>query len=344
MLALSLNKNRKLKLIKKKLPKLKKKTYRVKILYSSICSSDIPRAFNKGSYNYPLIMGHEMCGKIVDRGLNAKKYNTEDLISIYPLIPKCKKCSQCKIGNYNLCNKYSYYGSREDGGFAEYLDVREWNIFKLSDKINIKLASIIEPTAVAYNIYDKIKNNSKQESILIIGCGFLGQILSRILYQNNFKNITCIDRNKYKVDFLKKFSKKIYNGDLKILNNKNFDCIVDFIGTNSSFQFSLTNLNPKGKFVLPANIYKNFLIKKKTINFIARKEIKIEGVWNSTYKYKKSNWNFAEKFLIKNEKEIFNLITHEIRLSDSVNFFKYLNNYKNIKRKKKNYLKAIIEN
>ena len=72
MLALSLNKNSSLKIINKKLNKLKDNKYRVKILYSSICASDIPRAFKRGAYNYPLIMGHEFSGKIIERGKRKK--------------------------------------------------------------------------------------------------------------------------------------------------------------------------------------------------------------------------------------------------------------------------------
>ena len=344
MLALSLNKNSSLKLIDKKLNSLKREKYRIKILYSSICASDIPRAFHKGTYNYPLVMGHEMSGRIVEIRSKKKKYKVNDLVSIYPLIPNCKKCPQCKKGNFNLCDKYSYFGSREDGGFAEFLDVNEWNIFKLNKKINIKLASLIEPTAVSHNVYDKIKNKSKKDKILIIGCGFLGQILARILYQNNFKNITCVDRNKFKVDFLKNFSKNQVHGDLIRMKNLKFDCIVDFIGTKCSFDFALSNLNPKGKFVLPANIYKNFLLEKKILSLVARKEIVIEGVWNSTYKNKKSNWVSAEKFLIKNEKDIFKLVTHEIKLSNLDKFFKVLYNSKKFKYQKKKYLKVIIKN
>ena len=344
MLALSLKKNTKLEIIDKRLNKLNSKKYRVKILYSGICSSDIPRAFKKGCYKYPLVMGHEMSGEIVEKGTKTQKYNIGDKISIYPLIPKCKKCLQCKLGNFNLCENYSYYGSREDGGFTEFLDVHEWNVYKLKNKINIKLASLIEPTAVAYNVYNKIELKSKKGSILIIGCGFLGQVLSRILYQNNMKNITCIDRNRFKLNFLKNFSKKLILGDLNKLNNLKFDCIIDFVGSKTSFETSLIKLNPKGILVFPANIYQNFSLKKKIINLIARKEISIKGVWNSMHIGKKSNWNSAERFLVKNNDNIFQIITHEIKLSKSVNFFNFLSEYKKNNKNKNKYLKGIIEN
>ena len=203
MLALSLNKNFLLKIINKKLNKLKDNKYRVKILYSSICASDIPRAFKRGAYNYPLIMGHEFSGKIIERGKRKKKYKIGDYVSVYPLIPKCKKCKQCRRKQFNLCEKYSYYGSRENGGFAEYIDINEWNIYKIKKKTDIRLASLLEPTAVSYNIYEKFKKINRSDTVLIIGCGYLGQILIRIFYKNKFNNLNCIDRNGYKTQRVK---------------------------------------------------------------------------------------------------------------------------------------------
>ena len=69
MIALSLIKNKKFKLINKKLSKkVLPNQCRIEILYSGICASDIPRAFESMAYNYPLVMGHEFVGKIIETG------------------------------------------------------------------------------------------------------------------------------------------------------------------------------------------------------------------------------------------------------------------------------------
>ena len=153
MLALVLLKNKKLKLLKVKEKKLLKKQYKIKIDYTGICASDIPRAFSNGAYNYPLIMGHEFCGTIVQCGKKAKKYKKNDLVSAYPLRPLCNKCNSCKLNNFHLCKKYSYYGSREHGALSEYLNVNEWNIFKLKKTVPLSLGCLMEPVAVAFNIF-----------------------------------------------------------------------------------------------------------------------------------------------------------------------------------------------
>ena len=49
---------------------------------------------------------------------------------------------------YARCDDYSYFGSREDGGYAEYLDVPEWNLMKLPDDVLFEDAALIEPLSV----------------------------------------------------------------------------------------------------------------------------------------------------------------------------------------------------
>ena len=92
-----------------------------------------------------------------------------------------------------MCNNYSFYGSRIDGSFCEILDVYEWNIYKINKKIDVKICSLLEPTSVAFNILDKFPNFlPKKNKVLLIGSGFMGQILARILRIKK-PNINLID-------------------------------------------------------------------------------------------------------------------------------------------------------
>ena len=95
--------------------------------------------------------------------------------------------------------------------------------------------SLIEPTAVSFNVFEKIKkkveNNSK---ILILGAGYIGQIVLRVI--NNFNKKTKIfilDRNKFKLALTKNFSTS------QILHSKNHSNISDIKRLNSKFDIVL---------------------------------------------------------------------------------------------------------
>ena len=361
MIALSLIKNKKLKIIEKKIPNfLHPFKYRLQILYSGICASDIPRAFDNMAYNYPLVMGHEFVGKIIDIGRSVNKFNRNDIVSAYPLIPFCinkikkNRCEQCQNGNYNLCKNYSYYGSREDGSFSEILDVYEWNLYKVDKKINHKLAALIEPTAVAFNIFNKFeKFISRKEKILLIGSGFIGQILARILNKTNPKvSLIALDRNLFKLREIKKYSddqilfkNKNTNQDNYVLSSlkDKFDVVIECSGNHKNFASSLNFVKKNGLVVFSGNPNNDVKFSKDEISNILRKETIIKGVWNSTFKKKMNNWKYAGDF-IKSTKnnDLEGLITHATTLEKSSLLLNKINLSKN-KKIKLNYIKGIIK-
>ena len=101
----------------------------LKIRAAGVCGSDIPRVFEKGTYHFPTIPGHEFAGEIVEA-------DDESLIgrraAVFPLLP-CRKCTPCELGEFANCENYDYYGSRRDGGMSEYLPVKRWNLLPLPD-------------------------------------------------------------------------------------------------------------------------------------------------------------------------------------------------------------------
>lgn len=361
MIALSLIKNKELKIIEKKIEtKLHPLSCRIEILYSGICASDIPRAFDSMAYSYPLIMGHEFVGRIIQVGKSVNRLSVDDIVSAYPLIPehihnpKKKKCFHCEDENYNLCNNYSYYGSRTDGSFCQILDVFQWNIHKIQKKINYNICSLIEPTAVAFNIIDKIPRNlSKKAKILLIGSGFIGQILARIL-KSKFKhlNLVALDRNLFKLKTIKKYSSSQLtfenlntSEDKKIISSlsEKFDVVIENTGNNKNFVSSVNFAKKSGVVIYAGNPSNDAIFIKKEISTILRKELIIRGVWNSSFKKKLNNWDSAEFFLSKSKNSsIEELITHTSNLENAKDLFQNIHLAKS-KRKKFNYIKGLIK-
>ena len=131
MQGLELVKNSKFKLREFKSIKLKDDECEIKVKSVGICSSDIERGFNRGAYHYPLVMGHEISGIVTKTGVKIKKIRVGDRVTVFPLLP-CFKCSQCGQKNYVSCLNYQYYGSRNNGGYIEYMNIKEWNLIKIN--------------------------------------------------------------------------------------------------------------------------------------------------------------------------------------------------------------------
>lgn len=69
-------------------------------------------------------------------------------VGVFPLIP-CYDCGPCRARQYEMCRNYGYLGSRQDGGFAEYVTVPVKNLIELPAGVSIEAAAMFEPMAVA---------------------------------------------------------------------------------------------------------------------------------------------------------------------------------------------------
>jgi L-iditol 2-dehydrogenase len=313
------------KIVVKDLPeeKLLATQCQVKIKAAGLCSSDIARSYGGSSYFYPIVMGHELAGEIIQVGDDANhQFSIGDKVCIFPLIP-CFKCSSCEQKIYALCKDYSYYGSRRNGGFAERLNVNHWNLLKMPDGASFEDCALVEPTAVALHAVEKLNLNSKSISqICILGAGFISLMAVQII--NEFYpqcRVTIVDRNKYKLDIAKKYSSvSKWVGNLKswdnflIENENKFDNVVELVGDPKTFTAALHIASQTGKVVWAGNISDDLEISKLQVSSILRKELTILGTWNSIFKGEKTcDWKRTLNLISKGLKPS-ELITSKINL------------------------------
>ena len=129
-------------------PEVKPGMIKVRVRASGICGSDIPRVLHNGAHFFPIVLGHEFAGDVVEIGEGVSNVAVGDTVSGAPLVP-CMKCADCQQGNYALCRHYSFIGSREQGSFAEYVVIPAINAIKYDPSIPYVQAAMFEPAAVA---------------------------------------------------------------------------------------------------------------------------------------------------------------------------------------------------
>jgi L-iditol 2-dehydrogenase len=310
----------------------------VKIKAAGLCSSDISRGYGASAYYYPLVMGHELAGEITRVGIDVvDRFSVGDQVCIFPLIP-CFNCLSCKQKLFALCKDYSYYGSRRNGGFAERLNVNEWNLLKIPDGVSIEDCALVEPTAVALHAVEKLNLKFEEQSqICILGAGFIGlmsvQIINRLYPQCE---VVIVDRNQYKLDIGAKYVRTTQLlGDSKsweafLLENVNrFDNVIEFIGSPKTFSAALHIASQMACVVWAGNINGGLTLSKIQVSSILRKELTILGTWNSVYKGEKScDWDKTLN-LISNGLKPSELITSRISLDEIDNTLGKLYAHKN---------------
>lgn len=83
-----------------------------------------------------VVPGHEIVGRVVERGVDAKRFAVGDRIGIAWLRSTCGSCRWCRRGQENLCRTPRFTGWDDDGGYAEYAAVDEAYAYALPDAID----------------------------------------------------------------------------------------------------------------------------------------------------------------------------------------------------------------
>lgn len=312
--------NGKLDLQELELTSLRDDECRVRIKFAGICSSDVNRACGVGAYHYPLVMGHEISGVIEEIGNLVRGFNVGDRVAIFPLLP-CFSCEACAEKEYQKCCNYSYYGSRTNGGFAEYINVKAWNLLKVPEEVSLDDASLIEPMAVVVHAVKKLAKLQNNSLVIVLGAGFLGLLIIQILrdmYPN--LNIISVDKNAFKLEIATQYGAKIS----LIKNDDDWtqflqlgvrgDAIIEATGTAKCFQRSIEVAKNNAEIICLGNIDSDISITKKIFSQILRREITILGTWNSVFKGKsEDDWIESLEYIKKGIRPS-QLVTHLIHL------------------------------
>lgn len=149
----------------------------VKVKYTGICGSDIPRVNGDACHFFPNILGHEFSGTVEEIGEGVTNVKPGDRVAGVPLVP-CMKCEDCQKGNYSLCRHYSFIGSREFGSFAEYVVMPKNNVVKFEDTVSFEQGAFFEPATVALHGLLRVPFEGGK-TVAVLGGGTIGLFVAQ---------------------------------------------------------------------------------------------------------------------------------------------------------------------
>ena len=296
-------------------PTIEKDEVLLKIKASGICGSDLQRVFVKGTYHFPTIPGHEFAGEIVES-------DDADLIgkraAVFPLLP-CFVCEMCADEQYAGCADYDYYGSRRDGGFAEYLAVKKWNLIFLPDNVSYEEAAMCEPSSVALHAVRRAEIRGSDD-VIIFGAGPIGIILAQWSHQMGARRVMLFDIDKAKCEFAKGMGFEIWEDGVTA------DVVIEGTGAASALADCIGCVKPLGKIVLMGNPLGDMPLSQKVYWEILRKQVTLTGTWNSSYSNAVNDWRDSLAALSEGKLSLKPLITHRFAFDECGRAFDVMRN------------------
>jgi len=149
-----------------------------------ICGSDLHYyqhgGFGQVRLREPMVLGHEVAGRITDLGENVGNFNIGERVAISPSRP-CGCCIYCQQGLQNHCENMRFYGSAMpfphiQGAFQQILVVESWQCHKIRPDVPIEAAAFAEPLSVALHAV-KRAGSLLGKRVLVTGCGTIGALI-----------------------------------------------------------------------------------------------------------------------------------------------------------------------
>jgi 2-desacetyl-2-hydroxyethyl bacteriochlorophyllide A dehydrogenase len=157
---------------KRQIPQAGENDALIKIKSVGICGTDIHAwGGRQPFFSYPRVLGHEICGEIVEVGKNIHHLREGQQVSVIPYV-SCGQCPACRSGTTNCCENISVIGVHQDGGFGEYLSVPASNLLD-AEGIDPEAAALIEPFAISAHAVRRAAVRSG-EQVLVVGAGPIG--------------------------------------------------------------------------------------------------------------------------------------------------------------------------
>jgi len=276
----------KLKIVKNiSIPNLEKGQVLVKINYTGVCRSQLYEIQGKrGKDLYlPHMLGHEATGVVISCGKGVKKIKPKDKVFLTWIKSKGIEAPTPK---FEYPNKNKKINSGRVTTFSNFSIVSENRVVKLPKGISAKIGVLLGcalPTGAGMILNQtNINRNSK---VIIFGLGGVG--LSALLAAriHEPKIIVGIDKNEFKIKYLKKFFGKKIKLLSKIKNSNYFDYAIETSGSVKGIETCINLLNKKGKCVFASHPPKNERIKLDPFDLIKGK--KIEGSWGGKVNFDK---------------------------------------------------------
>lgn len=261
---------------------------KVRIRATGICGSDVPRVLHHGAHFYPVVLGHEFSGDIVEAGEGVTGLALGDTVSGAPLLP-CMKCADCQQGNFALCKNYSFIGSREQGSFAEYVVMPAQNAVKYDPAIPYEQAAMFEPSTVA--LHGVLQGDYKGgESAAILGCGTIGIFTLQWAGILGAREIIAFDIDEGRLQLARRMGAHQTVNTLEpdflqkaqdITHGRGFQNVFETAGSTATMRMAFDLAGNKAKVCFIGTPHADLTFTPRQWENMNRKEFRLTGSWMS---------------------------------------------------------------
>lgn len=259
-----------------------------------VCGSDLHQWTSDHSWpvNYPVVLGHEFGGMILEIGPRVEGWKTGDRVVsetaavIDPLNP------MSRVGLYNLDPTRKGFGYGVNGAMTRFVKVPARCLHRVPEQVPFEEACLTEPCCVAYNSVVMNSNIRPGDRVVVIGPGTIGMLCAVMARLNGAEvAVLGLEADRGRLEIAKGYGCEGIIGDAtdwaKSRDGLGADLIVDAAGASATLKIAMDLVRPNGQITKvgwgpqPCNF---------SLDPIVQKNVRLQGSFSH-------NWPIWEKVI-----------------------------------------------
>lgn len=229
----------------------------VRVHAAGICGSDVHVYHGTNPFaKYPVVLGHEASGEIVETGPAVSDLKAGDSVVFEP-IRYCGKCYACRTGHHNVCRELKVLGCIVDGIFQEYVVMPRSQVYQFdASKMTYQQAALCEPYTIGAQATSR-GDVQPGDLVLVHGAGPIGLIVADVAKSKGAKVIIS-EPNEKRLEMAKAFGLDYPVNPMKqdldqfisdLTEGEGVNVIFDAAGVPAIIAHAVGQLSPAGRFV-----------------------------------------------------------------------------------------------
>ena len=218
-----------------------------------VCGSDLHQwtADHSWTVNYPVVLGHEFGGHILELGSRVTNWKVGDRVVSETAAVVNMSSPMSRIGLYNLDPDRKGFGYGVNGAMTKYVKVPARCLHRVPDQLPFEQACLTEPCCVAYNA---VVNNSPikpGDRVIVIGPGTIGILCAAVARLCGAQvAVTGLEADKHRLAIATQYGCEAIIGDASAWARKTdglgADTVIDAAGSSFTLKLALDLVRPNG--------------------------------------------------------------------------------------------------
>lgn len=218
-----------------------------------VCGSDLHQWTAQHSWpvNYPVVLGHEFSGTVVELGAEVRSWAAGDRVVSETAAVIDPNSPYTRAGLYNLDPKRKGFGYGVDGAMTRFVRVPARCLHRVPEGLSLEHAALTEPCCVAYNAVVHQTRIRPGDRVLVLGPGTIGILCAAMARLCGAEvALVGLDRDRGRLEIARRYGCDIVVGDAsdwaRRRDGLGADGVIDAAGVSAAVKVALELVRPNG--------------------------------------------------------------------------------------------------